>query len=270
MGEPVKCSKCDRKATRRGWCKNHYEQQRNRIGWTTQLVDAEPVRAHIAALKAAGIGNRRIQELTGISRTTLTALTAGRPCKGTGPSSHVWAHTANKLLAIPVETMAAYGANINAIGTTRRLQALTAIGYSQQAICDHLGWLPSNATRLFTGKQTSCTVATAAKVRVLFNELHLTPGTCTRARNRAAKLRWAPPLAWDDNIDDPDAKPDRGVHRTIGWDERYLDLRDLGFKDVDIAAKWGIQLTSLIRQLDRYGIPQSAELKLLMRERMCG
>jgi hypothetical protein len=182
----------------------------------------------------------------------------------------VWEHTAKKLLAIPIGTMAAYGANINAIGTTRRLQALTAIGYSQQAICDHLGWLPSNATRLFTGRQTSCTVSTAAKVRVLFNELHLTPGTCVRARNRAVKLRWAAPLAWDDNIDDPDAKPDRGEHRTIGWDERYLELRDLGFKDVDIAAKWGIQLHSLIRQLDRHGIPQSADLKLLMRERMCG
>jgi hypothetical protein len=32
----------------------------------------------------------------------------------------------------------------------------------------------------------------------------------------------------------------------------------------------GIQLHSLIRQLDRHGIPQSADLKLLMRERMCG
>ena len=265
------CSKgCGRPATRRGWCKNHYEQQRNRVGWTTQLVDAEPVRAHIAALKAAGLGNRRIQELTGISRTTLTALTNGRRCKGTGPSSHVWAHTANKLLSIPVETMAAYGANINAIGTTRRLQALTAIGYSQQTICDHLGWLPSNATRLFTGKQTSCTVASAAKVRVLFNELQLTPGTCTRARNRAVKLRWAPPLAWDDDIDDPDAKPDLGDRRTVRWDERYLELRDLGFTDAAIADRWGIQIHSLIRQLDRHGIPQSAELKQLMRERMCG
>ena len=267
------CRKCDRKATRRNLCKNHYESLRKRVGWTTLLVDAEPVRAHIAALKAAGLGNRRIQDLSGVSRTTLTALTTGRPCKGTGPSSQVWAVTANKLLSIPIPTgteNVAGGVNINSTGTVRRLQALVAIGHSQQSLCDHLGWLPSNATRLFTGKQTSCTVVTATKVRILFNELHLTPGRSERARNRAAQLRWAPPLAWDDNIDDPKAKPDRGEHRAIGWDERYRELRDLGFKDVDIAAKWGIQLTSLIRQLDRHNIPQSAELKLLMRERMCG
>ena len=260
----MSCSKCNRPATRRGWCKNHYEQQRNRVGWTTQLVDAEPVRAHIAALKAAGLGNRRIQELTGISRTTLTALTTGRPCKGTGPSSHVWAHTANKLLSIPVPTdtrMAAGGVNVPSLGTVRRLQALVAIGHSQQAICDHLGWLPGNATRLFNGKQDFVTVSTAAKARVLFSELQLTPGSCERARRRAKKLGWAPPLAWDeDAIDDPDARPDFGQRETISFVERYTEMRELGYNDLQIVARWGMKPESLERQMHRHNITPSPAL----------
>jgi hypothetical protein len=84
-------------------------------------------------------------------------------------------------------------------------------------------------------------------------------------------LGWVPPLAWDDDtIDNPQAKPDLGEKRTIRWDERYLELREIGLTDVEILHRWGIQPQSLLRQLERYGIPQSAELQAMMRDRMCG
>ena len=43
----------------------------------------------------------------------------------------------------------------------------------------------------------------------------------------------------------------------------------MGFTDADIMAKWRIQPASLLRQLDRYGIPKSAELTRFMHDRMC-
>jgi hypothetical protein len=259
---------CGRVSTRRGMCNTHYEQRRTRDvaygRWQSTLVDAEPVRAHVAALKAAGLGNRRINALSGVSRTSLTALTSGRRCKGTGPTVKVWAHTANKLLSVPIPTdttMVAGGVNIPSLGTVRRLQALVAIGHSQQSICDHLGWLPGNATRLFNGKQDYVTVSTAAKARVLFNELQLTPGTCERARRRAKKLGWPPPLAWEeDAIDDPAARPDIGQQETVGFVERYTEMRELGYNDLQIVSRWSMKPESLERQLHRYGITPSPAL----------
>lgn len=229
--------------------------------WQTMFVDAEPVRQHVQALRDAGVGSRQIHAQSGISRTTITALMTGRPFRGTGPSNQVYADTAEKLLGIPIPASyegRAAGANISAIGTTRRLRALVAIGHSQTTLCKRFGWNDSNASKLFTGSQTRVTTATASKVAAVYEELSMTPGTCQRAKNRAKKLGWHPPLAWDDDIiDDPDAQPaDCGESRCLRWDERYLELKDLSLSDVEIMRRMGIKAESLLRQLERYGLPK--------------
>lgn len=267
------CSKgCGREATRRGYCHTHYETRRIRDTaygrWETLFVDAEPARQHVKTLRASGTGSRRIAELSGVSRSVIQALINGRKIRGNQPSRTISAANARALLA--VAPAPADGAYIDITGTTRRLQALVSIGYTQSDLAARLGVTPGNATALFHGRG-KVMVATAKRVAELFAELAMTPGSSQRARDHAAKRGWAAPLAWDDDtIDDPDAKPDLGDRRTVRWDERYLELRDLGFTDAAIADRWGIQIHSLIRQLDRHGIPQSAELKQLMRERMCG
>jgi transcriptional regulator with XRE-family HTH domain len=248
-------------------CYETYRLRQKAYGrWQTIFVDAEPVRQHVETLRSSGVGSRRIAELSGVSRSVIQALINGRKKYGNQPSKLISAANANALLA--VAPAPANGAYIDITGTTRRLQALVAIGYTQSELAARLGITPGNATDLFHGRGKAL-VATAKRVADLFAELAMTPGPSPRARTYAAKRGWAAPLAWDDNIDDPDAKPDLGQRRAIRWDERYLELRELGFKDVEIAAKLGIQLHSLMRQLDRYSIPQSAELKLLMHERMC-
>ena len=66
---------------------------------------------------------------------------------------------------------------------------------------------------------------------------------------------WPPPLAWDDDtIDDPNELPDCGTRRRLSFDEQYLELRDLGYSDSDIAHRLGIKPKSLERQLFRYGL----------------
>jgi hypothetical protein len=53
----------------------------------------------------------------------------------------------------------------------------------------------------------------------------------------------------DSNVDDD----------TIPWPERYAELRQLGYLDWQIAKRFGISNLSLLRQLNRYGIPVRPE-----------
>ena len=268
----MNCTKCDRKATRRGLCHRCYENHRNRQKlygrWESSRVPAEPIRQHVQALRAAGVGSRRVEELSGVSRSVIQALMNGRSIYGKQPSKTISAENAQRLLA--VEANPAAGCPVDTTGTTRRLQALVAIGYTQADIAARVGITPANATEMFRGNR-SVLLSTAIKVQGIYEELSMRPGPSGAARQRAKKLGWVPPLAWDDDtIDNPQAKPDLGEKRTLRWDERYLELRELGLTDVEILHRWGIQPQSLLRQLERYGIPQSSALTQLMRERMSG
>lgn len=274
------CSKgCGRPAQRRGWCSSHYYQQRERQiaygRWEPVWVDAEPVRAHVQALRAAGMGSRRVAELAAVDRTRISALLNGRPGRSTGPLRRMHRDLAARILAVPLPDAprrgAAAGARVPAVGTTRRLQALVAIGWSQSDLCSRLGIAVTNSTGLFTGTRTSVTAATARHVDALFSELQLTPGGNDRARVRARRRGWAPPLAWDeDTIDDPAAQPDTAAAKRMSRAGEYLELRALGYTDRDILHRWAIQVQSLVTLLRRAGIPQSVELQAMLRDRRTG
>ncbi|QNJ56293.1 helix-turn-helix DNA-binding domain protein [Gordonia phage Ohgeesy] len=206
---------CDKPARTRGKCPACYERDRTRQKaygrWQSQHVDAQPVRDHVHALREAGISNKRLRELTGVSTNTIQVLMTGRPERGHGPSKKVLRRTADRILAVPVPeiayTVASPGRIVPALGTTRRLQALVANGYSQRELCRRLGWAwQGNATALFLGRAEYVVARRAREVADLFTELQLVPGTDVRARNRARANGWAAPLDWDeDTIDDPNA-----------------------------------------------------------------
>jgi hypothetical protein len=147
-------------------------------------------------------------------------------------------------------------------GTTRRLQALMAIGYTQAALCRAMQLNASHLNRLINGHLGyKVNAGTAAKVKDVYRQLSMTPGPHDRARRFAKARGWAPPLAWDeDTIDDPAAKPDLGEKVVVGFVERYEEMRDLGYNDLQIVSKWSMKPESLNRQLDRYGIKPSPEL----------
>jgi hypothetical protein len=68
-------------------------------------------------------------------------------------------------------------------------------------------------------------------------------------------------LAWDeDTIDNPAAKPDLGTRQPVSFGERYSELRELGFNDLQILGKFKIKAESLVRQIERYGFKASPEL----------
>ena len=267
---------CGRKATRRKMCHACYEKRRTRDTaygrWQSTFVDAEPVRRHVLALRAAGMGRRRLAALSGVSDSVIHVLINGKPERGTGPSKRIASRNAKAILAVPMPDTRhlADGARIDITGTTRRLRALVAIGYTQVDLSQRLGITAANSTPLFH-HQRMVRAATALAVADLYDRLSMTAGPSQAARDRARRLGWAPPLAWDDDtIDDPEAKPDAGATVSVTWVDRYQELRDLGLSDRDIMARWNIQPQSLIRQLDRYGIPHSPELTQFMRDRMHG
>ena len=150
---------------------------------------------------------------------------------------------------------------IDATGAARMLQALVTAGYTQGQIAAQLGICDSHVSELITGRQRRITVRKASRVRRLFNQLQLIPGTSETARRRGRKHGWPPPLAWDeDTIDDPAATPDVGRDEPVTFEERYGELRDLGYHDLQIVSKLGVKPQSLLRQLNRYGITPSPEL----------
>jgi len=175
-------------------------------------VPAAPARAHIVALMAGGMGLKRIVAVSDISQGLLWKLIYGkrRPDGTRTTSQRIRPVTEQTILAITLDL--AGGARIDSTGTTRRIQALVAIGWSQSKIAARLGIGRSNFTAIAQGR-TQVTTARAKAVADLYDQLwntappqagHRDKIAYSRSIRYAALARWAVPMAWDDEtIDDP-------------------------------------------------------------------
>ncbi|MCW2899184.1 MAG: hypothetical protein JWO67_1449 [Streptosporangiaceae bacterium] len=175
-------------------------------------VDAGPVREHIAALRAAGIGVERIAQLAGLSVSHVRQL-AQHARGDAAPTRRVRPSTAARALGIDMDDAnRAPHSRVDATGTRRRLQALIATGWTVELLAAELGRRPNALHRSMTG--ASVTARTAHEVASLCQRLcNTTPPRATSeqraaadtARAHAAAQGWLPPLAWDDI--DTDATP---------------------------------------------------------------
>lgn len=264
------CARCHRdfiKPSRRGMCPACYmawHTRRHGYGtFESVYVDAEPARQHVAQLRAAGLGLRRIAEVSGCGRERLRCLTIGRSDRGTGPSRQILASHSERLLAIPLPEAPhigpSDGARVPALGTVRRMRSLVAAGHSRASLCARIGVQPSNGTRLFCDPHGRTTAATAARCAALFDELQLVPGTCRRAINEGRRKRWPLPLDWDeDSIDDPAATVQHS-RRTSGYDPKHdperiaarqqqvAALTRAGLSANEIAARLGVTQRTVVR-----------------------
>lgn len=187
--------------------------------WDSGLVDADPVRAHLAELSEFGIGWMRAARLAGVSRSIVRGLVWGReePERRGEMQKRVSRRTAERLLAVkPVLENVGDGAKISARGTVRRLRALVAIGWSQQKLAHLLGQETTNLNRLMTRyaargsrgwrKAVMTTAGTARAVAALYDELCMTAPpceewrdriSCSRSRRYAAERGWPLPMDWE-------------------------------------------------------------------------
>lgn len=213
------------------------EQKRRRArlyGIDAGLVDAQPVRDHLAVLSEAGIGYKRAAKLAGVSVTAVQTVLYHHPDRPeAGPAKRVKRETAEKILAVePSLDILSDGALVPSRGTARRVQALVARGWSQEKIAARAGITSQRMRPILDG--APATAATVRAVNALYEELwdqappegtHRDKIAASRARGRAARLDWVPPAAWDDI--DHDEQPYQGADIRATAEERLDELEFL-------------------------------------------
>ncbi|GIH70290.1 hypothetical protein [Sphaerimonospora thailandensis] len=212
-----------------------YQNMRSRqiaYGQWNPLVDADPVREHLALLADQGIGWRRATRLAGVSRYTVHRLLYGTPAAGRPPPKRIKPKTAEKLLAVRLDLDTLPPSSvIDGTATRRRIQALCVVGWSVAEQARQIGMWPANLNAVLTSKRVG--VAVARKVRDLTERLwNQPPPETTRSerksvsytRGRAARKGWLPLAAWDDDlIDLPDAWLAAELQRRVA----EMDLTEL-------------------------------------------
>lgn len=183
--------------------KKRYQLRRHR-GASSPLVDAAPVVAHLQRLTAWGLPPQSIADAAGLPLSTVWPRITGAT---TSPTVH---HvTAAAILAVDHRPRPAQRL-VLAVGARRRVQALSALGYSVAWVAEQLGLSQANHVTDMVRKP----LMTYQRWREIADVYARTvaigrPGPSKRARLRAARLDWPGPLAWDDRaLDDPDASPD--------------------------------------------------------------
>lgn len=210
------------KRLRRSMCNACYQRDRYRLlayQWRDDgRTDAEPVRAHVLAVRASGMALKELARRSGVPVQTIRALlygTCGKP-----PSRRVAYATADRLLAVAPAVAPARMDWVPVLGSQRRLRALVRAGHPIAFLAAELGTSRSSVWTIARGRQEFVRGWRHKQIVELFSRLQLVPGRCEKARAFGKRLRWALPLQWDeDAIDDPGALP-------APRSQRYPDKRD--------------------------------------------
>lgn len=173
-----------------------------------ERVAAGPVRDHLVLLLSHGIGLERIADAAGIPRSVCLDLKFGRRGKRWEGTNRILQSVrreyADQLLALTVDDIER--ALIDSVGTSRRLQALVAIGWTETQLAERMSMGVGNFWRIVCGMRPRVTAATAARAVEIFAELWDQPQTgyfADHARRIAERREWRSPLAWDDIDTDP-------------------------------------------------------------------
>lgn len=197
-------------------------------------VDATATREHLRVLLAAGFTLHAIRGIAKVNRSILERVLDGQP--------RVLQTTETKILAIRPDLIlyAPDHMYVDALGTSRRLQALVAIGYSPAMLEARLpsiyfGRALSNEGRISAGF--------ARHVRAVYDELWGYPREgkeAEKARKLAIDNLWAPPLSWDDDtIDNPRAVP-QGLPGERG--------RTMSIESIEELIRNGTSVTEIVRR----------------------
>lgn len=176
-----------------------YEQWRRkqRAYGRPAYIDAGPTREHVNALRAQGMGWKRVARAAGLSTSVVWKLLYGDPERGLAPSKRIRPATAEALLAVELDIAPA--APVDAGPTWDRIKGLVALGYP-------LAWIARQIGQRGTGLQLHkdrCSQRHADTIRDLAEKYATIPGPSARARRYAAARGWTPALLWD--VDDESA-----------------------------------------------------------------
>ena len=100
-------------------------------------------------------------------------------------------------------------ARVDATGTIRRIQALAAVGWPIAWTAEKSGHSAGYLFAILAGQVPAVLSATARRLAALCREYGSRPGPSEYARGIARRNGWHSLIAWDDNIDNPTAKPEK-------------------------------------------------------------
>lgn len=221
-----------------------YDKRRRYLNTTgrTLRVPAAPVAAHINTLLAAGAGWVQLAELAEVSQSSLSKIRCAQ-------QETVNRTVAARILAIKPGQGIPARRSVPALGAIRRVRALMALGHTCKTIQGTTGLDHTVMHGLVNGHLTTIYASTHNAIADAYRRLATRPGSNARARNRARREGWHGPLAWDDNIDDPDATPDtaevpdpdlkRDELAVLRREEIWL-LATAGADNEEIAARIGV------------------------------
>lgn len=214
------------------------------------LVDATPVAKHIATLNAAGTNNESIARAANVATATVRYISYGRGKTCKRP-------IANRILAVKPGTRDPIG-NQPAIGYTRRIRALYAIGYGPDSLAAACTVSRAMLSNLANGRYQEIDGRIAAEIRRVYRTLSRQPGPSRWARARALACGWPSPAAWDD-IDDPAEQPetapviDQRRHRADPVDPDHVArLTVQGLTTREIAERLGCNPRTIVRARRRH------------------
>lgn len=220
-----------------------------------RYVPAEPVRAHVLALLGDGWSATGIAEVAGVSVQTVCSLRAGR-------HRQIRRATAVRLLAVGADRLRSRPSPtglVPKVGAVRRIQALMALGWRHEDISQAMGAGRGRSAVVMHQRGEWIARATHDAVVRAYEALSMRPGPSEAVRERARRMGYVPPLAWDeDTIDDPAAEPVR-VRRDPRPGGRRVDLDEwthlvLGGESPERAAsRLGVALHSVEQAARRHG-----------------
>lgn len=185
------------------------QQRLNRHRGVPPLIDAAPTAKRLHELHESS-GWEDIARAAKTSAAHIRQIAFGK-------LPQISPRTQAKIMAIrPAATGGQY---IDSTGTVRRVRALIALGHTLIDIAGASDVAVARVQPLAAG-YPSLRRTVAERIKNAYRALSETPGTNTRARNRALANGWAPPAAWDDDtIDDPQAAPEWTGHcgTDRGW-----------------------------------------------------
>lgn len=182
------------------------------------MVDSEPVRAHINWLLSIGFTTHSIAAAAGLGVSTIFQIRhAMYPNTMIDIASRVRAVTYRP---VPEQS----GQRVPAIGARRRIHALQAIGWTNEVLGERLG-VTRSAISAYASR-TRVIYEIWAAIDDLYEELSGSNGDSALGIRRSRERGFAPPLAWEDvDIDDPNSVPILDAEPTDGAIDEVLVQR---------------------------------------------
>ncbi|MEV7364294.1 hypothetical protein [Streptomyces sp. NPDC091299] len=198
---PCRCDLC-----RAAWRRGEKVRELRRLRGIPGLAPIGPIVDHVRMLQESGWTLEGVAHEANISRRALGNWL-------NKPPAGVQHDVAIRVMAVkPATTGPLF---VPALGSSRRLQALAAMGWPVSWAGPQAGITDTYARLLVRGRHQTVSSGVAARIDAVYRQHCMIPGPSEFARGHARRNEWVTAVAWDD-IDDPNDKP----HSVIGRCER--------------------------------------------------